>query len=508
MPHTADGLAHGERRDTGLLAAGLAVTILAYGASWRRFPGLWTGDRTHGFAIALLCGWLLWRDRALLTPRGEPVRWAIALVGAASMVWMVAMAMSVQAVHLLMAPALLIAWVFAATGAPTGRAALRIGAFFMLAMPLWEALLGPLQWLTVLVNRSLIAVTGLPAEVSGTAIKFAAGTLVVAYSCAGLNFLMAGLTLGAAYAGLFVKDGRTQLKIVGLSAAVAILSNWLRVFGLVVIAYVTDMQSSLMQDHVVYGWLVFALSLPVFFLGAGRLERSAPVTGPTASDAGHDTAPAMTVTAAPGGPARQPIVLLATVAALLGPAILYGVQSVPPALAVTPKASGIAWSVVQPVTPPGDGARWQAGFRHAGDRRSEFVSSEGKIVQIDRFIYGPQRQGAEMVSYENRVADDSLTLGEGNVGPLDEQARIVREAYVRQGTGVRVVWYWYRTAGVETASPVRAKLLELLAFFSRREASEIVVLSTMCTEPTCVSSRNALFLAASGRPFTPAARDR
>jgi EpsI family protein len=316
---------------------------------------------------------------------------------------------------------------------------------------------------------------------------------------------MAGLTLGAAYAVLFVPDGKTQTKIIGLAAGVSIVSNWLRVFGLVLIAYATDMRSSLMQDHVVYGWLMFGGALPLFFFGAARIERTsaARLAMPSRGDA---VAPSITDTT--GSSRRLVAIVLATAAALVGPILVYGLRSAAPTLTVPLKVPGIAWSAVQAIPPAANTRYWQAGFRNISERRSELISSDGRILQVDRFIYGQQRQGAEMISSENRVTDDSLLVGEGSIGPLDAQARIVREAYVRDGTQLRVVWYWYRSAGVETASPMRAKLLELWAFFSRRDASEIVAVSTTCSEPTCVSSRNAMFLAVTGRPFAPSAGNR
>lgn len=508
VPDISHSSARGAGREAVVLATALTASVLAYAESWSRFPTLWTGDRTHGFAIALLCGWMLWRDRERLTSRGTPQRWGLAVVFSASLVWLLAVAMSIQAVHLLVAPVILVGWSFAALGERSGQTALRIAAFFLLAMPLWEALLGPLQWLTVLVNRSLIALTGVPAAVSGTAIKFATGTLVVAYSCAGLNFLMAGLTLGAAYAVLFVSDGKTQLKIIGLAAGVSIVSNWLRVFGLVLIAYATDMRSSLMQDHVLYGWLMFGGSLPLFFMGASRIERAAAVRLTVAPQSDHAVTNITPPAASAAFVGRAVAVALATAAALVGPLLLYGLQSSAPTLTVPARAPGVAWSAVQGAPPSANVRLWQAGFRNASERRSELISSDGRILQVDRFIYGQQRQGAEMISSENQVANDSLLVGEGSIGPLDAQARIVREAYVRDGTQVRVVWYWYRSAGVETASPMRAKLLELWAFFSRRDASEIVAVSTTCSEPTCVSSRNTMFLAVTGRPMAPSAGNR
>lgn len=63
----------------------------------------------------------------------------------------------------------------------------------------------------------------------------------------------------------------------------------------------------------------------------------------------------------------------------------------------------------------------------------------------------------------------------------------------------RVVWYWYRVAGFDTPLASKAKLLEILAFFRRYAASELVTLSAECAPEDCLEAAQAL-RAATGVP--------
>jgi EpsI family protein len=362
---------------------------------------------------------------------------------------------------------------------------------FSLAVPVWEILTGTLRSLTVLANNVLVWVTRIPAHVEGSRIQLRAGTLEVAYSCAGINYLMSGLTLGACYALLFTTAWRTRTKVIVAAGAVSMLSNWIRVFGLVVVGHVTDMRSSLMKDHVEYGWIVFAAFLPLFFFFARRIEAHDAASSPAA----HGPAAAQAVQL----PFRR--VVIATFFGLAGP-LTYGTLSVSQqAPAFSEATPGIAWPVQltnMPATAPE--ASWHAAFSGAGQHLDGMIEIEGQPVQVERFTYGVQDQAAEMIASDNAIADRRSIVGDGLVGPLDDELRSVNQAVMRtkDGNG-RLAWYWYNVGGINTPSGARAKLLELLSFFRRQPSSQIVVVSSACKTGNCEPARRALFSVATGR---------
>lgn len=477
---------------------GFGLTFLALIASWIRFPAVWVSDRTHGYVVTGLCGWLIWRNRApLLQGCATPPAfgWMPALL--LSLAWMFSMAASVQVGHLALAPLVLLAWLYAVRGRAAASVGAEIATVFFLAVPLWEAFTWPLQMLTVAANRLLLMVVRIPATVDGHLIHLPDGVIEVANSCAGLNYLMVGLTIGACYAYLFVPSRRGRVLVIVASGLVAMFSNWIRVFGLVLIGHYTQMQSPLMKSHVTYGWIIFALSMPLLFLVAGWLERrTSSVSGPPSRAGDKRTIP----TELPS----LTTVILATACAISGPAIyqlLLHSQRTPAFPAATP---GIAVAT-QPTMDSSSGT-WRATFTGAYALRQSIAAVGDASVQVDQYLYSAEDQEHEMVGSTNAIAADSLVLGRRTLGPLDNNARIVNEVALRLPEGYRLAWYWYEVNGVATASGMKAKLLELWSFVARGAAGQIVVVSTPCPNNDCQQARGTLFFAATGREMpTPSA---
>jgi exosortase/archaeosortase family protein len=305
---------------------------------------------------------------------------------------------------------------------------------------------------------------------------------------------MTALAISSVYSLVYMKQWRIRWRIIGAAAALSLLANWIRVFGLAVIAHQTQMQSPLIGDHEAYGWWIFAATMALFFALLPRLERGdspAPVA-PTPTTSATDAPTAVTI-------------LTATAAALVGPLLLLLVSALPvsgePSASIPGIRPGVVWT---PADAAPAGEVWAPGFRGATEHRTLFVRRDSVTVRVDRFVYRQQAQGAEMVGGENAVAPDSLLLEERVVGPLDADARSVRQAAVRDGEQLRMVWYWYRVFDVETPSRAKAKLLEIPAFFNRHGLSEVITLSIPCNGRDCGNAATSLYHLATGREL-PAA---
>lgn len=471
-----------------VIGLGAALAFLGLWVSWSQFPGVWTNDRNNGWVIAALTLWLLWRDRVTFGAAGAAQPAAVVLVGLFSLAWLGAVVMSIDVVHLALVPTILLAWLYAVNGRIAAGKALQVAALFALALPVWEVLIPLLQGMTVLVNTALIAVVRLPAKVEGSLILLEAGTLHVANSCAGFNYLMSGLTLGAAYAFLFTKRWQSRLKIVLVAGSVAIVGNWFRVFGLVLVGHFTKMQSSLMEDHVAYGWIIFAASMPLFFKIASRIERQ---------ESTIDVAQAPDDNRSATGGIRT--VILATGAALIGPLLFMGLSAAQPDVSPSKQPSGIA-QVAELSAAVAEETVWKPAFAQYVHHQVFTGDVDSSTIQIDNFTYRVADRSGEMIGGGNRLAADSLIVREAMLGPLDEQLRMVRESVVRTGrTEGRLAWYWYEVGSSDTPSSARARLLQLWAFLTRNPQAGITVVSAACEDGNCTRAREALFRVVTGK---------
>lgn len=494
-----------DTQPTASLPAGVVVSVgmmlLAFWPTLASFPGVWIEERTHGFVIAAFCAWMIWRTDWRAVPVEPASAGTVALLVGLSCAWSGAELLSLRVVHQLLFPAILLAWIVAVKGRKVWPVAAPIAATFVLAVPLWEVLIRPLQRLTVIVNSLLLKIVGIEATIDADMITVSAGTFLVAGSCAGLNYLMSGITIGVMYGALFLERWTARVQVLLAAIAVSLVANWLRVFGLIVIGDRTRMQSPLMTDHGTYGWLVFAGALPIFFLLARRIDA-------------RDAAAAHRVAQAPGTltlrtAKRLPSIWLATGAAMLGPVLHAMIALVPPDMAPSAETPGIApgaeWR--RGGTAGAAPSDWAPGYRGASEHRVAYWIRGDERVRVDRMIYAAQAQGSELINELNRIAPEAETLNERFAGPLDEQTRIVREATVRSGNDVRLVWYWYSVAGMETPSPLKAKLLESVAFVQRRPVAELIAVSATCETTDCRRASQSLYALVTGnnapRPREP-----
>lgn len=491
------------------LVPAIALTVsLAYWKTWLSFPPAWILGRQHGFAVAAFSAWLLWRARAALLSTARPFNLASVAVAVLSFAWLIGYVLNVQVVHQAAVPVLLACWWLAVAGLASFRRVLPAVLVFFLAVPVWGLLNYPLQRLTVLANGVMLRFTNIRAEIQAEYIAIPAGVFEVAQGCSGLNYLESALFIGVIYAMLFLQSWQPRLAAVCLAAVLALVSNWIRVFGLVLIGQITNMQSSLIKEHNVYGWLIFAVVIALFFVLVKRIEAwdSRLVSFVPQSDEQNDSRAVtrnQTLTS----------IIPPTLAALVGPVTYLFLAGSPSGTAPDTLGASISpgseWSLVDGLVSEFGASLvgttpWKPAFVGADEYRSSIWTDGSDSLQLDRIIYVQQRQGKELIGNDNRIAVDSLVLGGSRVGPLDASGRFVNASVVRTDAGPRLVWYWYRVAGFDVQSGADAKLLELVSFVTDGPPSELVAVSSIChpTDEKCEQATRRVYSFIMGRPMS------
>jgi exosortase len=485
------------------------LLLLSFWPTLVSFPGTWNASyREHGFVVAGLIAWLIWRDRRLIVDgAGRPLPDLIPLVGLASLAWMLAIVIKVGAGHQLLFGVVITGWALAVFGWAARRTVVGLGATFLLALPVWELLMPGLQRATTIASGAATRLVGITAEIGYDYITISSGTFLVEEGCSGINYLLGGLVLGAFYAHLFVDRWQTQLKIVALAGGVSILGNWIRVSVLIFIGEATAMQSPMIEDHLWQGWLIFMLlMIPTYFL-AEKLEARDRVgsTAPPQEEASRAAPPAEEDhSGSVSGPAPVPLrpALNAGFAAVVGPILLVTIGLIPKGSVTErgPEVLGLAdsWTAAEA---PADTAAWGPDFRGIDDHAAWVVRGDLGLVEAARYYFIDQRQGEELIQWGNAIAPDSLTGSDRVLGPIGPRRRFLRQTIVRDGDASRLVWYWYRVAGYDTPFPSKAKLLEVLAFVRRTPAAELITLSARCGPESCLEAARTVSAAVGGPPI-------
>ncbi|WP_405224559.1 exosortase-associated EpsI family protein [Lentisalinibacter sediminis] len=378
---------------------------------------------------------------------------------------------------------LAVAYVF---GLRAGVRLLSLFAALVFTWSVWDVLVAPLQMVTAKVNNLLLDLTGRTAYVRGDTVYVAAGTFVIERGCAGLNYFIAACSLAALYGFWFLRTvpGRILAVLVAMAAAMA--ANWLRVFIVVVAGDMTDMQSGLVEDHVMFGWFVFAAVMLALLLLAQRYlpvaaeEKAPPGMEGGGADGGSDRAVPST------GRALAPAalgVLLLSLPSLGVFALARAPAAADPLCTALPERVSEWRRVDQP--PP---AALSPEFPDARVRWGGAFESEAGTLHAWYFGYRLGEEGAEVVGYPNRWFDPgewrrATADTAGATGTLDLAGpRVVR---LSRGSESRVIAAGYVFGARVSGHALVAKVWRAASELRGRDTGHAVAVSVGCAAADC-----------------------
>lgn len=265
-----------------LLAVVYAPLLPALVHAWRVDP--YAG---HGLFVPAYSAVLLWLDRQRLaaTPRGREPAGAVVVLAALALFWTGGWAASIvlQGLSLVMAVAGLVLWRF---GARRLRAAAFPIGFLALMLPLPRAVVDwvthDLQTFHAHFTSGVLALAGVPHLQRGIYLELPNTTLIVAEGCNGLRFLMALVTLAAAFAQASQRTVGRKLLLVALAVPLAVIANGFRVSALSLAAYHIGPHAAEGMTHHTIGKTVWAVTLGVL-LAAGLFLRRRRSRSPDAA---------------------------------------------------------------------------------------------------------------------------------------------------------------------------------------------------------------------------------
>ncbi len=445
------------------LTAAVVAVIVVYFDTFAAMVSVWWRSSTfnHAFLIVPISGYLVWMKRhelAQMSPR--PCWWGLIAIAVAGFVWFLGRIASVMAVEEFAAVGLIQATVFTVLGPQVTRK-LAFPLFYLLfAVPFGEFVVPPLQDFTAVFVVKFLRLIDIPVFMDGVFISTPTGNFEVAETCAGARFLIATLALGTLFAHLMYRSRWRAAAFMGLAVIVPIIANGFRAFGIVVLAYYTNNKVAIGFDHIIYGWIFFALiTLVLLYLGS-RFSDQGPIDAITPPE--HAPAPASDGSRSDVPVARQVLVVALVLVVLAGPA-----------LSAARIRGGAVDMLRAPIEAPANVGAWRLEARDMDDWRPVFTGVDGEFLgryrnaddrRVDLYIgyYIRQRQGAELINSQNRLAQEETWQRAGGGGmELRHGGRAMKARFIRllgRGRG-RVVVYWYWVDGQFTASPQIAKLL-------------------------------------------------
>ncbi|WP_404333361.1 exosortase A [Sphingomonas sp. MMS12-HWE2-04] len=468
------------KRHAALLAGAWAALLLLFHRDAIDLARIYWTNTTFGHClfVAPVIGWLVWQRRAELA-QVRPAAWwpGLVLVGAGGFGWLLGDAASVALFRHAGLVLMLQGAVVTLLGPNVARALAFPIAYMAFQVPFGEFFEGPLQTITVGMVMPLLHLFGVPASVDGVLITTSNGFFEVAEACSGAKFLIAMIAFGALVANVCFVAWRRRAVFLAVALVVPVIANGLRAFGTIYAAWWTSVEAATGMDHIVYGWVFFAVVMAaVLAIGWKWFDRD-----PDA--AWFDPATLQTPVRRRIDAPVAALLVLAVASAFPGWAALNAARAATLNAAELPEVAG--WRRV-PLAP---NATWVPNFPGA-DRMlmARYVDGQGRAVDLAVAVFATQHEGKELVGF--------------GIGPIRENDRWVRIEdlpalsgghalrMIGPGRVERETVSWYRVGDTLTGSDNRVKFETLKAkMLGGNQAGVAVLLSA---EREHMDSRGAI----------------
>jgi len=401
----------------------------------------------HCLFIAPVIAWLVWQRRAELA-RVAPQGWwpGLAVVAAGGFGWMVGDAAGVALFRHAGLALMLQGAVVTVLGPNVARALLFPLCYMAFLVPFGDFLEGPLQDITIAMVMPMLHLFGVPASVDGVLITTSNGYFEVAEACSGAKFVIAMIAFGVLVANVCYVSWRRRAAFLVAAIVVPILANGLRAFGTIYAAWWTSVEAATGFDHIVYGWVFFALVMAaVLAIGWKWFDRDPDARW-------FDPAALQAVPARRADAPVAGLLVLLVASLFLGWSSFNDARAAPvPARVALPDVPG--WHRV----PSSIRAAWSPNFPGADHFLiGRYADATGRSVDLAVAVYATQHEGRELVGF-----------GIGAIRENDRWVKIEDLGPIRRGAALRMtgpgriereVVTWYRIGGVLTGSDKRVKL--------------------------------------------------
>lgn len=267
------------RAPLGQLALAWAALIALAWSDWSEMAHQWWDASTynHILLVPLILAWLVrqrWPELARLAPQAW---WTgLAVLACGFLAWLAGSALSINTLSQLGAIVLLQAAVLLFLGPRVVAGLLFPLGYMFFLVPFGDELVPALQALTADMAVALTQASGVPATIDGVFIDTPAGLFEVAEACSGVKFLVAMVALGTLVAHLCFASWKRRALFMAAAVIAPVLANGVRAWGTIYIAQSQGVEFAAGFDHIVYGWIFFALVMTAVLGASWRFFDRSP----------------------------------------------------------------------------------------------------------------------------------------------------------------------------------------------------------------------------------------
>lgn len=441
-----------------IVTASFYVTITTLLDQWLKFDE----SQSHGLIIVALFVYLFTLQLKQLPPITPNLNWlGITTLTASSIAWLTAASLNIETIEQLLLIPIIITLCWSLLG--VHAAAKLTPSIFLLifAIPIWDYLTPALVDISSYIVMVLIEHSSITALIDGNSIYLPHGRIDIADGCSGLRYFTVATAL--AYYLIITSEARliVKIKLLGLAILLGLVANWLRIYFIIMIAHFTEMQSSLVEDHELFGWvLFFIVCLPLLSLA----RKLPPVRAP---DSNTNQGQAL----------RAKKTLSLSILALVSGPILYHL-------------------ITTAISAPRIGNWQQLGYQLSESNRKgplqlpesniNLKKQNGAITQ-NIAIHWRKDKESDLVPYiENSINRKYWTLlGSSELKTSNKQPVQINLHSRKELTQFTCTIHWYSVGGMETTSYYLAKLLQIPAMIGQNRTFAAAVITTPSQTSNC-----------------------
>ncbi|MEK6802020.1 MAG: exosortase A [Nitrospirota bacterium] len=267
-----------ERQAAGLML--LSATLCVVAMFWPTILSMvdvWLSSRTfaHGFLVLPVVGYLVWSSRRRLvglTP--HPSVWGLVALLLSGSGWIAGALSGLVWLQQAAVVAVLPGLVWTIYGTEIVRTLSWPLGFLIFLLPVGTSLEPWLQDVTAWLILRGLDLSGIAYMYRDYHIIVGPANWEVAPDCAGLRYLLPGLSLGYAFAALIYRQPARRIVFLVFCAVALMVANGIRAYGVIVGNHLGIAAGA---DHRIFSYTIYGLTMPcLFWLGLKWKQRVAP----------------------------------------------------------------------------------------------------------------------------------------------------------------------------------------------------------------------------------------
>jgi len=476
-------LAQNFQKPAPALLAGAGLLFIFVIFFWQTLVDLvtiWNTNDTysHGFFIPLLTIFLLAQKNTLLANSSlKPAPLLILPLAFLLFIWLLANISDTKIIELLTIPLILITAYSTVIGYKAGIIVSLPLMFLYMATPVWSVLIPYLQAMAVVFNEFALQISGFPTFIEGHNVSIPAGDFVIEDGCSGIRYFVVTLTLGTFYALLNFTKLKPIAIIISLSVIFSLVLNWIRIYLIILIGHFSDMQSSIIEDHHMFGWLLYGAGLIPFFIFIQRSTKNREKIEETTWN----------VSSNKSIPKLYLVLTISLIVSFSLSSSFLKNRELQKAYTITNPMAKEPWVGPIPFN------NWQPDYLGGSITKDLLYIGSDKTTDISFHIYyyGEQKKGAELINESNTISGNARVKSRKSIA-VDQQP-VIESIIAIPNNKNRLVWHWYYVNDQLLTKPILVKLHQSKELISGKSSSALIALSAEC-ENQCEEEKSDLKL--------------